>query len=82
MTIEEEMAKAILETIDVKLSPILERLQKLEKTEFFSREDFEKLCLSVREKDTQVFNAWKTALDRKFAELDKKYFLKNIERVV
>lgn len=66
---EEEMSKAVLETIDAKLSPILEKLQNIES---LRKEDFEKLCLSTREKDGQALNTWKGDLERKLADLDQK----------
>lgn len=68
--LEDEMSKAVLEIIDAKLSPILEKLQKMES---LTREDFERFCLSIREKDGQSLNTWKADLDKKFAELDKKF---------
>jgi len=69
------MGKAVLEIIDLKLSPILERLEKLERMEFLSREDFGKSCLATGEKDAQVFSADKANLDRKFADVEKKFLV-------
>lgn len=69
------MGKAVLEIIDLKLSPILEKLEKLERMEFSSREDFGKSCLATREKDAQVFSADKANFDRKFADVEKKFLV-------
>jgi len=73
--LEEEMSKAVLEFIDLKLSPVLERLEKFERMEFSGKEDFEKSCLATREKDAQVFSADKANLDRKFADVEKKFLV-------
>jgi hypothetical protein len=63
--LEEEMSKAVLEVIDVKLSPILE---KFEKTDSDIKE------LNDWRADVRAWlDDWRADIDRKFADMEKKF---------